>query len=608
MTERRTVAGLLKEADAIRNYWLEPASRAIEPQTLSVTDLGGRVLDTVPYSERAGLELKLTPTSRTGVLADFGREVGGYPSVRFGAGRLGRVGAQAVEARAHILNPMVAEAAHLADPFVYYGHFKASAEASWDMPHFGGFRYLWLYPQRVGRITLRDVTLKYTPHVADRDACGSFLCDDEMLNEIWYAGMHTAQLCTIDPGLGGTDGRRSLGDGAWLLVDGARRDRLVWSADLAPAAVALYASFYETDAVRDSLLSLAGYQERTGYIPACTPGPAPARVAGRLFGDYVAWWVVTAYQYYLHTGDVEFVREMFPTIKRAMSYLHGQSRGGLFRQTPQNMWEWCYTVMRLGKPSYTNVMYYWALNNAAAMANDVAEEEVSVGFVSRAFRLGEAIERELFDERKGVLLDTTLDERRVPQDANSLAIISGLITDMEAAGKVLAYVRDRMWVEFGSTNVDVPYYRLTPGLQPHNKRVVPFMNNYEALARFAAGDSEGALELIRRCWGNMLLQEPGRTFWEWVGRDGTADNHFCSLCHSWSAGVVGLLTKYVLGIRSRGPGYRTFVFDPKPCGLEWVEGKVPVPGGFIEARVERKKDGTYAKRFKAPRGVELAHR
>jgi hypothetical protein len=107
---------------------------------------------------------------------------------------------------------------------------------------------------------------------------------------------------------------------------------------------------------------------------------------------------------------------------------------------------------------------------------------------------------------------------------------------------------------------------------------------------------------MRRCWGNMLDHDPG-TFWEWVGKDGTPDSRFSSLCSSWSTGMTWLLTKYVLGIRPARAGYRTFRFDPELAGLEWAEGRIPVPGGFIEARVETSAKGI-TKRVSAPEGLE----
>jgi len=597
------LAPILKETEAIKEYWLEPGSRTIEPARLSTTRLSGKVVDTRPYSDRARLEVKLTPTSRSGVLVDFGKEVGGFPRLTFGSGGCRRLGIQAVESVEHIINPVLVDPASLADPAIYYRHVRARENGQVELPHCGGFRYLWIYPERPGKVELAGITLAYTPHVADADSCGYFMSSDDMLNRAWYAGLHTVQMCTVPPNLGSTDNRHRLGRGDWLVVDGAKRDRLVWTADLGPAGAAIYSSFNEPTAIRDSLLSLSRFQENSGYIPACSPGPIQGRVANGFLGDYTAWWVVTLYQYFMHTGDRETVREQFPTIKRALAYLHGQCRAGLFRQTPLNMFEWCFTVLRFGKPSYTNVMYYWALNSASAMAHEVGESEVSIGYVSRAFRLGENIERELLDPERGVLIDTSVDRGHVPQDANSLAIVSGLSGEPGEEHRALDYMRDHLWVDWGSQNVDLPYYKLTPGIPPHNRRVFPFMNNYEALARFLAHDDEGAMELIRRCWGNMLDREPNTTFWEWTGRDGGVDNHLTSLCHAWSAGVLPLLTKYVLGIRPARPGFKSFLLDPRPVGLEWVEGRVPVPGGFVEARITRKKDGTYASRFKAPEGI-----
>ena len=85
------MAELLRETSAIKEYWLEPDSRTVEPETLSVTNMSGKVIDTVPYSERAGLELRMSAINRTAILADFGREVGGRPCVTFGSGHCRRV-------------------------------------------------------------------------------------------------------------------------------------------------------------------------------------------------------------------------------------------------------------------------------------------------------------------------------------------------------------------------------------------------------------------------------------------------------------------------------------------------------------------------------------
>jgi hypothetical protein len=268
------------------------------------------------------------------------------------------------------------------------------------------------------------------------------------------------------------------------------------------------------------------------------------------------------------------------------------------------MQEWCFTVMRRGKPSHTNIVYFWALTGASFLAREIGEDHAADRLRADALEVSAGVRAELWDEARGAFADTTTDRRRVPQDANSMAIASGMVDRPRQAARILGFLRLNMWEEWGSTNVDVPYYRLTPGFPYHNKRVVPFMNNYEALARFVYGDNDGAMELIRRCWGGMVNQEPGTTFWEWTGKNGEVPGRFTSLCHGWSAGVVPLLSKYVLGIRPASPGYSRFVVDPRPVGLEWVEGRVPVPGGFIEARVARRRNGTYEIRMAAPAGID----
>ena len=581
---------------------MEPESRRVEPALLSATDLRGRVLETVSYSPGAGIELRATYGRRRGVLIDFGREVGGFPHLTFSAGKCRRVGMQAVESLGHLVKPLRVGALAGLEPLIRYSHFKAEAESQVDLPHCGGFRYLWIYPEHPGRVTLSRVWLEYTPYLtSDIDSCGYFLSSDDLLNRVWFSGLHTLEMCTIDPALGGVNAKQNIGEGRWVLVDGARRDRLIWSGDIGPAGAAVYTGNFNTGAVRDSLLSLGAAQEENGYIPACSPGPLLGRLASGLFGDYVAWWVICLYQYYLHTGDLETVRETFPVVKRALHFLHSQCRGGLYRQRPPNMFEWCYTVLRRGKPSYTNVLYYWALNSVSFLAHEAGEAEVSAGYISRAFRLGEVIRRSLWDEEKGVLVDTTADRRRVPQDANSLSIVSGLVGEPDESWRVLDYLRENMWEDWGSTNVDIPYYRLTPGFPPHNKRVFAFMNNYEALARFLTGDDSGAVELIKRCWGNMIDKEPGSTFWEWSGPAGEADGRLCSMCHAWSSGVVALLSKYVLGVRPVSPGYRRFIVGPRDVGLDWAEGRVMTPYGPVEVRIDRSKGGELDVKVKAPR-------
>ena len=131
---------ILRETASIKEFWLEPDSRSVAPATLGTANVFGKAYEQIPYSEAAGLEIRITPTSNRGILIDFGREVSGYPRLTFGAGHCRKVGVQAVESLQHLLNPLVAEAAAIADPIIYYHHVRARENGQVELPHFGGFR------------------------------------------------------------------------------------------------------------------------------------------------------------------------------------------------------------------------------------------------------------------------------------------------------------------------------------------------------------------------------------------------------------------------------------------------------------------------------------
>lgn len=135
----------------------------------------------------------------------------------------------------------------------------------------GGFRYITLVHNGTGSVEVDGVEVHYTPmpHWEDNaigNYSGYFNCDgksrkhwwssekdvddnaDELLNRIWYAGAYTNQICTIDPQYGnalvhlGTinssvsdavnvtwHNNYTIANGSSALVDGAKRDRLVWA-------------------------------------------------------------------------------------------------------------------------------------------------------------------------------------------------------------------------------------------------------------------------------------------------------------------------------------------------------------------------------------------
>jgi Bacterial alpha-L-rhamnosidase 6 hairpin glycosidase domain len=100
------------------------------------------------------------------------------------------------------------------------------------------------------------------------------------------------------------------------LMDGSKRDRLVWSGDLTVSTPTLYYSSGASDAVAGSLRLHGSYQRSSGQVPGnlppqLRPGLAPGDAMPDTYYyslSYSIYFVTTLYQYYLYTGDKDLVR------------------------------------------------------------------------------------------------------------------------------------------------------------------------------------------------------------------------------------------------------------------------------------------------------------
>jgi hypothetical protein len=423
-------------------------------------------------------------------------------------------------------------------------------------------RYALIFLDGPGSVEVDAVALEFTPLLGTAETyAGCFESSDEELNRIWYAGAYTLELNTIS-GL----------DGEPRILDGAKRDREVWVGDLALQARIEYLTHNEPEAVRAALADLANHQHANGYIPPSSYGGYST-----VLYDYAAWWVIAFSDYVWRSGDVGFAEEYYPHLQRQIAWFQTITGPHGLLVKDQGL-EWSFTLQRNGEVTYLNVTFYQALLDAARLADQLGAHGDAEAWRSRAVQLRETLNARLFDAARGVYVVSDADRERAPQDANVLAILSG-VAPPERHAAILAYLREHMWTPYGSTTVDVPY-----GLNSwHDKHIWPFMGYFEVEARFANGDTVGAYELLRREWGHMLSSDPASTTWEWMTADGRIENGFASLAHGWSAGATIALTERALGVRPLAPGYAAFEVAPRPGDLDWARGRVPTPYGPIDA-------------------------
>lgn len=99
---------------------------------------------------------------------------------------------------------------------------------------------------------------------------GYFESSDDQLNQWWYDGVYTNDMCTDTFRLSDTDPRRAGSPtlvGKLVLHDGAKRDRDPYVGDLAVASRTSYVSHDTSIATKNVLADIADHQRDDGWLP-----------------------------------------------------------------------------------------------------------------------------------------------------------------------------------------------------------------------------------------------------------------------------------------------------------------------------------------------------
>ena len=247
---------------------------------------------------------------------------------------------------------------------------------------------------------------------------------------MWYASVYTDNLATT------RDDKRG---GNLVVMDAGKRDRMVFPGDLGIEGLTDYYSVAPAPQImHDSLYLFACQQQQDGSIllesqinvvcPPGDPGPATIPVSPVRLGEYTAWYIVDAYDYYLYTGDEALIRTILPVLRRSVQFLTNNAPRGLYFGAPGEV-NWHPSDTAYGESSDTNAVYYEALRDIAALERQVAHDEAAaVADDQQAARLRSMMMGLLWDSNAGAFLVSTMDPyANHPQDGNVQAVVAGLL-------------------------------------------------------------------------------------------------------------------------------------------------------------------------------------
>ncbi len=385
---------------------------------------------------------------------------------------------------------------------------------------------------------------------------GSFESSDALLNQIWQVGARTVHLCCQD-----------------YILDGIKRDRLLWVGDLHPQINVIGNVFGDVDIVNDTL-----DQARVMTPPGMWMNGISA---------YSLWWIICVFDWYMYTGNTQWLKKQTPYLKQLLdqiaSYIGDDGRETL---TGTRFMDWSIgldeNVTNQGLAAVTLL----AMQKAAGI-----------------FRFTGCCDYAANADKIITLLNKFTHTRSDAKQVNSMRVLAGLMSAEKANEQSL------------SVNP-------CEGLST-------WFAYYALQIRAMAGDVGGSLDMVRKYWGGMLSLG-ATTFWEhfeveWLENasridempvEGKVDVHttyggHCfkglrhSFCHGWAGGPTAWMSQYVLGVRPAAPGFAKVIIEPDLGGLDFAKGAVPTPAGVIKVEATRNKRGQLDVNYQLPAGVEV---
>jgi Bacterial alpha-L-rhamnosidase C-terminal domain/Bacterial alpha-L-rhamnosidase 6 hairpin glycosidase domain len=452
-----------------------------------------------------------------------------------------------------------------------------SADGMLSSGFMGGFRFEAITLTTPGTVVLRGAGVQFGGGylATASDYQGYFLSSSTAFNTMFYDGAYTEQTDMQPAGVGGATQPS--------VLDGAKRDRAIWSGDLKIEGQGIADTLGSNgdNYVKQSLLTLITSSQQGGGLNADT-----LFRTGPYSNSYSSWTLDAATTYYRNTGDTAFARQILPWLEGQLAYdatltdSNGLIVTGPQISTTSGGYDWdFYDGAKTGTVTAFNDLYYQSLRDVAYIEASLGNTARAAGYDQAADHVRDAINANLLNPATGTYYLSESDHSTFAQDANALSVLFGIAPAPKVPG-ILSALKT-LWGTHGSEPFSGTSY---------SNLISPYITAYEVEADYLAGDTADAEHLMHLTWDQMIdPQNPffTGTMWENIGPDGTATEARTSLAHGWASGPTPILTGYVLGVQPVNPGYQTFTVMPHPGSLRWAEGAVPTPYGRILVRWTR---------------------
>ena len=462
-----------------------------------------------------------------GVLYDFGRELVGTPKIL--CDKPSGVGVFYGESSEEALDTENSEVAGVLN---CDGKDYSSPQES------KGFRYVFIDTPLQN---VKDFYVDEEKYVGEFNPY--FITNDPEINRIYEVAKYTLELTSRE-----------------FFIDGIKRDRWVWAGDALQSELFDLYSFNDKEIIKRTVRALIGSRPISGNINTIL--------------DYNFYLVLSVYYYYFFTGDVAFVKEMFPRLVSLMEYVFKKPHvDGLLKAYDEWIFiDWTdiegFSERNLSCPICMIQILYWASLKAMCEFAELIGEN-STEYCKKATSVKEKVINTYFNDKTGFNHDVFGDLQT--RYGNMAAILLGFANDEQR--EIIKNTRETDFAEI----------------------TTPYMKFYETCMIAENGEVDKVVEYMKSYWGGML-SEGATSFWEKYNPNEKGAEKYAmygrkygkSLCHSWGAGPIYLLGRYVAGLYPYEIGYKRYALKPH---LKDLEFKAELP--IYDASVKLEYDGEY---------------
>lgn len=240
-------------------------------------------------------------------------------------------------------------------------------------------------------------------------------------------------------------------------------------------------------------------------------GKDPVTSHSNTIMDYTFYWFLSIYDYYMYSGDKDFVTQLYPRMQSMMDYVLGRTNANGMVEGMTGDWvfvDWADGYLdKKGELSFEQVLFCKSLETMALCASLAGNTADKTKYEKLASALRSKLEPAFWNEQKQAMVHNRIQGKQsesVTRYANMFSVFFNYLNaDKQQAIKHSVLQNDSIL-----------------------KITTPYMRFYELEALCALGEQESVMKEMKAYWGGML-KEGATSFWEKYNPEETGT----SICH-----------------------------------------------------------------------------